>query len=279
MKIGISAFAWTTRLRKSHLDLLPAIKAHGIDGFEIPMFDPAALPTADVRRACEAADLECTVCAILPSDINPISPDASVRSKSLAHLAQCVQSSAELGAHLLGGPLYAPIGYLPGRRRNHEEWNWAIEYFQSIGDLLDANEMTLSIEPVNRSESFFLATAADAKALCNAIGHPRIGVTIDTFHANIEEKSIANAVRGLSHRLKHVHASENDRGLIGSGHVAFPGIIAALGEIKYDGFLMIEGFGYSPDEPESLGALWGELDVSPEDIAFKGAAYLRGLLC
>jgi D-psicose/D-tagatose/L-ribulose 3-epimerase len=51
-----------------------------------------------------------------------------------------------------------------------------------------------------------------------------------------------------------------------------------LHQIEYDGFLMIEGFGYSPDEPDSLGALWGDLTVSPEDIAFKGASYLRSLL-
>jgi D-psicose/D-tagatose/L-ribulose 3-epimerase len=131
---------------------------------------------------------------------------------------------------------------------------------------------------VNRSETFFLMTAAEAKALCDAISHPRIGVTIDTFHANIEEKSIPNAVRSLGHNLKHIHASENDRGLLGSGHVDFPAIVAALREIEYDGYLTIEGFGYSADEPGSLGALWGDLGVSPEDVAFKGATYLRGLI-
>jgi D-psicose/D-tagatose/L-ribulose 3-epimerase len=278
MKIGVSAFAWTTKFSLSHIGLLPKIFEQGLDGFEIPMFDPAGLATSDIRRAFETNDLECTICAILPANINPISPDASTRKKSLAHLVQCVETSAELGAHLMGGPLFAPIGYLPGRRRNVEEWNWAVEAFQALGEALDANEMTLSIEPVNRSETFFLMTACDAKAFTDAINHPRVGVTIDTFHANIEEKNIADAVRSLGPRLKHVHASENDRGLLGSGHVDFPAIVAALRHIAYDGYLMIEGFGYSPDEVDSLGALWGDMKVSPEDIAFGGATYLRGLL-
>jgi sugar phosphate isomerase/epimerase len=73
----------------------------------------------------------------------------------LAHLIQCIETSAELGARLIGGSLYAPIGYLPGRRRTLEEWNWAIECFQKLGEVLDANQITLSIEPVNRSETFF----------------------------------------------------------------------------------------------------------------------------
>jgi D-psicose/D-tagatose/L-ribulose 3-epimerase len=278
MKIGVSAFAWTTKFSHAHIGLLPKIREHGLVGLEIPMFDPASLATSDIRRAFEANDLECTICAILPEGINPISPDASVRKKSLAHLVQCVETAAELGAHLMGGPLFAPIGYLPGRRRNVEEWNWAVEAFQALSDVLDANQMTLSIEPVNRSETFFLMTASDAKAFTDAVNHPRVGVTIDTFHANIEEKNIADAVRSLGHRLKHIHASENDRGLLGSGHVDFPEIVTALRQIAYDGYLMIEGFGCSQDEVDSLGALWGDLGVSPEDIAFRGATYLRTLL-
>lgn len=278
MKIGVSAFAWTTRLDQSHLQLFPAIWQYGLKAFEIPMFDPAALAVKDLRRAFDASNLACTVCAILPEGINPISPEDSVRKKSLAHLVKCIEVAAELGAHLIGGPLFAPIGYLLGRRRNEEEWERAVECFQSLGDLLDTNDMTLSIEPVNRSETFFLNTAHEGRAFCEAVNHPRIGVTIDTFHANIEEKSIPNAVISLGRHIKHIHVSENDRGLLGSGHVDFPGIVAALKQIEYDGFLMIEGFGYSRAEPNSLGALWGDPRVSPEAIACLGAEYLRSLL-
>jgi D-psicose/D-tagatose/L-ribulose 3-epimerase len=278
MKIGVSAFAWTTKLTPAHIGLIPKLRENGLDAFEIPMFNPADVAAAALRKACEASDVECTFCAILPAGVNPISPDPSLRSRSLAHLLHCIEKAAEAGARLICGPLYAPIGYLPGRRRTDDEWNWAVEYFQAVGDALVANDISLAIEPVNRSETFFLNTAADAKALCSAVDHPRIGVTIDTFHANIEEKNIPAAVGSLGQFLKHMHASENDRGLIGSGHVDFPAIVSALRGIQFTGFLMIEGFGYSRDEPDSLGALWGDLTVSPEHIAFKGASYLRDLL-
>lgn len=278
MKIGVSAFAWTTRLNHRHLELIPKLREQGIEGFEIAIFDPAEVPAAEVRKACEASGMECTVCAILPDGINPISPDAAVRARSLEHLRRCVARAAEAGARMICGPLYAPIGYLPGRRRTQEEWSWAVECFQAIGDVFDEHDVTVAIEPVNRSETFFLNSAADAEAFCRAVGHPRLGVTIDTFHGNIEEKQIPAAIRALGGSLKHVHISENDRGLLGSGHVDFAAIVAALRGIEYDGFLMIEGFGYSKDEPASLGALWGDLTVSPEDIAFQGASYLRTLL-
>jgi D-psicose/D-tagatose/L-ribulose 3-epimerase len=82
----------------------------------------------------------------------------------------------------------------------------------------------------------------------------------------------------LGSHLKHLHVSENDRGLAGSGHVDFPAIVQALQVIDYGGVLMLEGFGYSTEEPNSLGALWGDQRVSAEDIAFLGADYLRILL-
>jgi D-psicose/D-tagatose/L-ribulose 3-epimerase len=242
------------------------------------MFEPRKISASSLRRAIEENGLECTVCAILPAGINPISTDASVRDKSFSHLVECVEKAAELNAKLLGGPLFAPIGYLPGRRRNQDDWNWAVEAFQRLGDALDANGMNLSVEPVNRSETFFLRTAKEAKAFCDDIDHQRIGITLDTFHANIEEKDISDAILSLGSSLKHVHASENDRGLLGSGHVNFPAIIMALHGVEYDGYLMIEGFGYSPDEPNAPGSLWGDPRVSPEDIAFAGAAYLTNLL-
>jgi D-psicose/D-tagatose/L-ribulose 3-epimerase len=278
LKLGVSAFAWAASFDQSRFELLPALHEQGFDGFEIPMFDPADIRTADLRRAMEANDLECTVCSILPPGINPISEDAAVRSKSQAHLVICVETCAELGANIMGGPVFAPIGYLPGRRRSQDEWNWAVECFQSLGSVLEANRVTLAIEPVNRSETFFLTTVAEAKALCDAIAHPRIGVLIDTFHANIEEKSIPHAVASLGSRLKHIHASENDRGVPGTGHVDFAGILQALREIQYDGYLMIEGLGSLPPSAVPAVEMWRRPDESPEAIAYEGAKFLRTLM-
>lgn len=278
MQIGISAFAWTARFERSHLEILPKIKKMGLQCIEIPMFDPAALPAGSIRDACKANGLESTVCALLPKHINPISSDAAVRRQSIEHLSRCIETAASMGSKLLGGPLFAPIGYLPNHRPTVDEWSRAVEVFQSLSTVLDANDMTLSIEPVNRAETFFLRTAAEAKRLCSAIGNPRIGVTIDTFHANIEEQSIPAAIRHLGPALKHIHASENDRGPLGRGHVPFREIILALQAVHYTGFLVIEGFGYSPREKRAPGKLWASLDVSPETLALESTNYLHRLL-
>lgn len=260
------------------LDLLPAMRDLGLDGFEIPMLDPAPLPAAEIRRAFERSGLECTVCSLLPAGINPISPDAGVRARSINHLKACVETTAAVGATLIGGPLFAPIGYLPGHRPTADEWQWAVEAFRVVGETLDACGVTLAIEPVSRAETFFLRTAKDAVALCEAINHPRVGILIDTYHANIEEKQVAAAVVTSGRHLKHMHMSENDRGVLGRGHVDFPGTIAALRAIGYQGYVVNEGFGFLPEVNDAPGTLWAERDVTPMDIAAEGTAYLRSLL-
>ena len=275
MKFGISAFAWTSEFGVSHLELLPVIRKLGLQGVEIPMFDPGALQVASIRSACERNGLTCTVCAILPKEYNPISPEREVRLRAIQHLKRCIGATAAMGAKLLGGPLFAPIGYLPEHRPTKDEWSWAAEAFQSLGDDLSAHDLTLSIEPVNRSETFFLRTAEEGSRLCELIGNPRIGVTVDTFHANIEERSIIGAIRQLGHRLKHIHASENDRGPLGRGHIPFLEIVNTLQDLRFDGFVMIEGFGYSPREKNAPGYLWANPEISPETFILESVRFLK----
>lgn len=278
MNVGASAFAWTSEFRSSHLELLPAMKEIGLTGIELPMFDPDRLPIDEIKSAFESSGLDCTVCAILPPAMNPISPDKSSRRRSIEHLKRCILASAAMGAKLLGGPLFAPIGYLPEHRPNADEWSWAIEAFQSLREILQTTGLSLSIEPVNRSETHFLRTAAQAARLCDAVGDTHIGVTIDTFHANIEERNICEAIRALGSRLKHLHASENDRGPLGRGHVPFNAIVATLRELDYRGYLMIEGFGYLANEKNSPGYLWAYPEIPPEELVSESYRYLKTFL-
>lgn len=278
MKIGISAFAWTARFEHSHLDLLPLVKSMGLSAVEVPMFDPADLPAESIRAGFESQGLDCTVCAILPERFNPISPDAQAREEAVLHLTRCIRTAAAMGCKLLCGPLFSPIGYLPDHRPRPQEWSWAIESFRALAGVLDEHDINLAIEPVNRSETFFLRTGSQAKRLCEEIGNPRIGITIDTFHANVEEQNTPDAIRSLGPHIRHIHASENDRGPLGRGHVPFSEIVSALKAIGYDGYLMIEGFGYDPKEKNAPGALWASTDVSPEALASESHRYLSKLL-
>ncbi len=276
MKFGVNTYIWSADFTPAHLDLLPRLKAGGFDGVEIPIFRPAKFEAAAIRRGAEAAGLERTAVASLLPELSLISDDADVRRKTVEHVGSAIKAAAELGARLFAGPLYVPVGYLPGRRRTDDEWKRAIEGYQQIADTLDAYDVSLGIEPLNRFETYFLNTAADGAALCDAVNHPRVGLLFDTFHANIEEKHVGAAIRTAGRHIKHFHACENDRGTPGTGHVAWDEVFPALREIGYDGWLTIESFGFALGDLSAAAAIWRDIEpAGPESIAFDGVTFLR----
>jgi D-psicose/D-tagatose/L-ribulose 3-epimerase len=275
MKFGVNTFIWSLEYDRSVEALLPRIKEHGFDGVEVPLFRPAEFPAAGIRKDTEANGLECTVCSVLVKGLSLISDDAEVRRQTLLHLRDVIKAVADAGAKIVAGPLYCPVGYLPGRRRTGDEWNWAVEGYQSLSATLAANGVTLAIEPLNRFETYFLNTAADAVALCDQIGDRNVGVLFDTFHANIEEKDIAAGYRTVGKHLKHVHTCENDRGIPGSGHVEWSAVFQAMRDLQYDGWLTIESFGFALGELSAAASIWRDIESSPESIAFEGVRFLR----
>ena len=101
---------------------------------------------------------------------------------------------------------------------------------------------------------------------------------MDTFHANIEEKSLGKAVALAGPRMIHVHANENDRGTPGTGHVPWGELAAALKELHYSGSLVIESFSTSVKQIARAAAVWRPLAPSADELAVKGLAFLRNLM-
>jgi D-psicose/D-tagatose/L-ribulose 3-epimerase len=275
MKFGVNTFIWSATFGPSEFGLLPSIKQAGFDGVEVPLFRPADFAASSIRKANEAHGLECNACTVLVDGLSLISSSADIRRRTRVHLEDIAKVAAEAGIGIVAGPLYSPVGYLPGRRRTSDEWKWAVEGFQSVGDTLAANGVIFAIEPLNRFETYFLNTASDAAALAEQIGHPNIGILFDTFHANIEEKNIAAGYRTVGPYLKHVHTCENDRGIPGSGHVEWKQVFEALRSLNYDGWLTIESFGFALGDLSAAAAIWRDIEKTPESIAFEGVKFLK----
>jgi D-psicose/D-tagatose/L-ribulose 3-epimerase len=272
MKYGINTFLWTAGFDASNLDLLPRIKAMGFDGVELARFSFDDCPAAPIRRALEQNALECTFCTALTGQLslaNEHAPDA------LTFLRDAIQWAAEVGAKTVAGPFCSAVGYLPGRRRTSGEWQRAIDGLRTLTPVLEETGVTLAVEPLNRFETFFLNTAADVRVLCDAVDHPQVGVLFDTFHANIEEKNIASALATIGPHLRHVHTCENDRGAPGSGHVAWTELFASLGQLHYDGWLVIESFGSRIQEIAAAACIWRDLASSSEALAEEGLRFLK----
>jgi D-psicose/D-tagatose/L-ribulose 3-epimerase len=279
LKFGVNTLIWGASFEPSHFSLLPGIKAAGFDGVELPIFSPVAFHSAAIRRELETCGLECTAVSILPGGTNLTSNDRAVRQKAQTHIKDCTAAAADVGARLLAGPLYSPVGSFTGKRRTADEWSWAVDSWRELGSTVSEFQLQIAIEPLNRFETYFLNTAADGASFCDAIDHPGIGLLIDTFHANIEEKSIGPALRLAGRHLKHLHTCENDRGMPGTGNVNWPEFFRTVSEIGYDSWMTIESFGFNIAELSAAAAIWRDLAPTPESIAFDGIKFLKAHAC
>ena len=278
MQIGVNTLLWTAGFSEAHLPLIAKAKALGLDGIELATFDFASFPAAAARRELEAQQMPGILCSALVAGMSLATDDAALRAQSMAFLQAGVRATAEAGLSLFIGPFCSAVGYLPGRRRTDEEWKRCVDGLQELGRYSEGFNVRIAVEPLNRFETFFLNTAADAKRLCEEVAHPNIGVLYDTFHANIEEKNQADAIRLLGKHIFHVHTCENDRGIPGSGPIDWPGVIGALKEIGYDDWLVIESFGPGIKEIAAAACIWRDLAAQPDDIPAIGARNLRALL-
>jgi D-psicose/D-tagatose/L-ribulose 3-epimerase len=278
MKLAVNTLLWQVDFTPAHLPLLARLKAAGFQGVEVPVFNLAAFETKTIRKAFADHGLEFILCTIIPNGQTLIGDDAGALAKGRQHLRDAIRLAADMGAKIIAGPLYSPVGYLPGHRRTADEWKRAVESYQGVADLLQANDVTIAIEPLNRFEAFFLNTSADAAKLCDDINVERVGVSYDTFHSNIEDKNFGNAIRRLGKHIRFVQTSENDRGTPGSGHVAWRDVIIALREVGYDGWLTIESFAPNLGGFSSAVCIWRDIEKNSEDIAFEGVKFLRKLI-
>ena len=275
MKFGINTFLWTANFDKEHIDLFPRIKEWGFDGVEIGCFNFREFPARDVRRALESNGLGATVCSALIGSQSLATDDSTIRKQTSEHIRDGIRMVGEIGASTFAGPFCSAVGYLPGRRRTDEEWQRAIDGIRELTPALDDAKVTLAVEPLNRFETFFLNTQADARSLCDAVNHPRVGVLFDTFHANIEEKSMAAGCEALGPYIKHVHTCENDRGTPGSGHIEWTEVFSSLKKAGYDDWLVIETFGSRIKEIAAAACIWRDLAPVSEDIASEGVKFLK----
>jgi D-psicose/D-tagatose/L-ribulose 3-epimerase len=277
MKFGVNTMVWTTRVGKAQEPLFARIREWGFDGVELFLSpeEPADIPV--VRAVLDRLKLERTTCCVLPREANLISAEAATRARGVEFLKKCVERTAELGAHLICGPLYAGLGVMTGRRRTQEEWNWAVEGLQEAAERARRCNVTLCLEPLNRFETYFLNTLEDAARLVQDVGAANVKIHFDTFHANIEECHPAEALRSVAKQLGHVHISENDRGIPGAGHNDWAGILNVLRDVGYDGWLTIESFPRPEPELAAAAAIWRDLAPSGDELARQGLEFIKEL--
>ncbi len=276
MKLGMNMLLWSTDVSGPEYEpTFAMLKDAGFEGVEIPIFDREVEKYAQLGRRLGELGLERLAVSARGGDDNPISDDPAVRAEAVAATKTNIDSAAALGASLLCGPLAAPLGVFSGAPPTAEEKKRAVAYLREVAPYAEQHGVTLALEYLNRFEMYLTNTAADLAALVRAVEHPNVRMMYDTFHAQIEEKDPRAALQDCKDVLVHVHLSENDRSTPGTGQVDWETTFAALREIDYDGWVVIEAFGDSLPELAGATKIWRRMFESEEQLARDGAAFVR----
>ncbi|MBA4850720.1 sugar phosphate isomerase/epimerase [Emticicia sp. BO119] len=274
MKFGMNLLLWGTEINESLFPVLEQIKELGFDGVEVPIFDTDPTHWYGWREKLDELELDRIAVTICGPDFNQISPDPAVRKATLERNKLAVDCAMVLGANLLNGPYHSALGQFTGQPATEQEWRWAVDNLRELADYADSFGITLGLEYLNRFESYLVSSSDELIKLVEDIDHPACKIMFDTFHANIEEKNLGDAIRKLSKHLVHVQVSENDRSTVGTGNVNWEDVFKALYEIKYDGWLSVEAF----SQKLAVANIWRKMFDSETQLMKDSLSFLKNSL-
>ncbi len=276
MKIGFNMLLWTTHVTEEDFPLLETLKKVGYDGVEIPLFEGQPAHFEKVGKAIKDNGLTCSSVTVIPDEEhNPLSADAGHRKGAAEHLKWAIDCSAALDSEVLCGPFYQPLGVFTGQAPTKEEKKRAAEVHRQAADLAAEANLALAVEFLNRFECYFLNTMADTADYVRLVDHANFGILYDTFHANIEEKDPVGCISPHVDMIKHVHISENDRGIPGKGHIDWPGTFKALRSGGYDNWLVIEAFGRALPDLAAATRVWRDFFPAREEVYTEGLKFIK----
>lgn len=274
VRYGITSWTWVYPFDAS---IIPRVKEIGFDGLEIPIEDPSIMNAREVREKLESYQLECSsICAVMSEDRDPTSLDKAVRDNAIKYLKFCIDFASEVGCDIVAGPIYAAVGKVLFDDKK-AAWNTSVSLVREVARYALDRGIYLGVEPLNRYETSMINLVSDALRYVEDIGVENVKIHFDTYHANIEEKSLGDAIRSAGKMLYHVHSCENDRGTPGSGHIPWSEVAQALKDIGYDRWLVIETFQPGIKEIAVAASIWRPLEKDQELIAINGLKFLKSL--
>jgi D-psicose/D-tagatose/L-ribulose 3-epimerase len=264
MKFGVNAWVWAAPVTTKVLEeLVPHVSEMGYDLVEVPVEAPGNIDYDVIGGIIEDHGLDVSVCAAMGPDRDLIHPDEAIRDSGIAYIKHCIDATQALGGTNLAGPLYSAVGrvWQATPEQREQETNLLVEQLTGLANYAADRGVMLCVEPLNRFETSFINLASQLVEVLDRVDHPNCQAHLDTFPSGP--------------RLHHFHACENDRGAPGSGHVPWQEVAEALGDVDYDGPVVIESFTAEVKSIARAAAIWRPLASSQDVLAEDGLAFLQ----
>ena len=278
MKFGVNTWVWVSPLTTDKLaELAPHIAELGFDWIELPLESIEDIDYEQAAAIIRDSGLDVSCCVAMGPDRDLVHPDKNIRENGMAYVRQCIDAVNTVRGTNLVGPIYAAVGRTwqqTAEERAHD-LDILVPNLRSLAEYAGDRGVVMGVEPLNRFETSFINLASQVIEVVDRVDHPSCGIMLDTFHMNIEEKFLGDAIRAAGPHLCHLHSCENDRGAPGSGNVDWDGVAHALKDIQYDGPVVIESFTPDVKSIARAAAIWRPLAESSDALAVEGQAFLR----
>ncbi|MGW1091951.1 sugar phosphate isomerase/epimerase family protein [Streptomyces sp. NPDC002596] len=282
LPLGANPWIWHSPVTYEALgDVLPILSAWGFDCVEIPMENERDWEPVAVTKLLDASGIApAAVVAVMPPDRNLVRTDPQTVAVTQDYLRRCVDAAHALSAPTVAGPVYTAVGRTWRMDRIERAAAYA-ELRENLAPVVDharAAGVRIAVEPLNRYETSLLNTVGQTLDALAGLPEDSIGLALDTYHQNIEERSLPDAVRRAAGRIVHVQVCANDRGTPGADSLDWPGFLTALTTSGYRGPLCIESFTAHNDAIAIAASVWRPLADTQDAIATEGLAFLRRAL-
>lgn len=273
-KLGIFVNFWENTWK---VDLKKYLEKAARIGYDVLEFQAQALldmsdtELAEIKRVADGVGIEMTYSLGLDPAYDISSPDSAIRKGGLAYLTNIMKQIGKMDGRLLSGVSYAGWG-VPADKDKATRMYHSITSMQSLAKIAAELGLTYGIEAVNRFEGILINTAVEARAYVEAVGNPNVGILLDTYHMNIEESNIGDAIRTAGDLLVGFHVGENNRTCPGRGHLDWTEIAKALRDVNYGGRIVAEPFLMTGGEVGDAIYVWRDLIDDKSEAALDAEA-------
>jgi D-psicose/D-tagatose/L-ribulose 3-epimerase len=283
--VGIFYAYWEHDWDVDFLPYIERVKKLGFDLLELHAAVLAAKDSAYRLKIRDKAEKEGVLLSYgmgLDEQYDLSSLDEQVRQRGVSFMKKIILAIEEMGGGLISGTVhsYWPAVFPKNMTTKEPMLKQSLKSMRDLAPFAEDHQVMLNVEVINRFEQFLINTCAEALAYVKEINSPGCNILLDTFHMNIEEDSISDAIRLAGKNLAELHLGEPNRKLPGMGRQPWGEIKKALDAIGFSGPLVMEPFLTQGGSIGRAVAVWRDMVVNPDmdALAEKAAAFVKANL-